>query len=378
MDNQYPFSISEEERARRRAQRIAARRQRQRERRRRLLLRAVPAAALLCVAVGLLAFSTGGHAEDTGSGKAIRPVQVRHETGNMAQAAAVSLMTKAAPAISYAAVATEDTAQVGEELASQYAVVVDLGEGTILAQKNADAVISPASMTKILTVLVAAEEVANHGSLDDTVVIDFDITNYCYLNECSVAGFLKDEAVTVRDLFYGAILPSGADACLGLAKYVAGSQEDFVVLMNEKVEELGLSGTAHFANCIGLYDDANTCTVYDMAMILKAALDNELCRQVLTTKVYEIPASEAHPEGMVLSNWFLRKIEDHVPEGLEVLGAKTGFVDESGSCAASYAQLSGGGEYICVTGNAFSSWRCIKDHVQLYTTYLPGLEPVLE
>ena len=253
-------------------------------------------------------------------------------------------MTKAAPAISYAAVATEDTAQVGEELASQYAVV-DLGEGTILAQKNADAVISPASMTKILTVLVAAEEVANHGSLDDTVVIDFDITNYCYLNECSVAGFLKDEAVTVRDLFYGAILPSGADACLGLAKYVAGSQEDFVVLMNEKVEELGLSDTAHFANCIGLYDDANTCTVYDMAMILKAALDNELCRQVLTTKV---------------------------------LGAKTGFVDESGSCAASYAQLSGGGEYICVTGNAFSSWRCIKDHVQLYTTYLPGLEPVLE
>ena len=271
-----------------------------------------------------------------------------------------------------------DTAQVGEELASQYAVVVDLGEGTILAQKSADAVISPASMTKILTVLVAAEEVADHGSLDDTVVIDFDITNYCYLNECSVAGFLKDEAVTVRDLFYGAILPSGADACLGLAKYVAGSQEDFVVLMNEKVEELGLSGTAHFANCIGLYDDANTCTVYDMAMILKAALDNELCRQVLTTKVYEIPASEAHPEGMVLSNWFLRKIEDHVPEGLEVLGAKTGFVDESGSCAASYAQLSGGGEYICVTGNAFSSWRCIKDHVQLYTTYLPGLEPVLE
>ena len=157
MDNQYPFSISEEERARRRAQRIAARRQRQRERRRRLLLRAVPAAALLCVAVGLLAFSTGGHAEDAGSGKAIRPVQVRNRY-TLAQAAAVSLMTKAAPAISYAAVATEDTAQVGEELASQYAVVVDLGEGTILAQKNADAVISPASMTKILTVLVAAEE----------------------------------------------------------------------------------------------------------------------------------------------------------------------------------------------------------------------------
>ena len=374
MENQYPFTTSEEERAQRRAQRIEARRQRQRERRRRLLLRTVPAAAL-CIAAGLLAFSTGGRAAE-GSGK-VQAVQVRHQSELTAPAAAPALMAKAEPQRAYAAAVTSDTAQIGEELTSQYAIVVDLEAGTVLAQKNAQEVISPASMTKILTVLVAAEAVEARGSLDDTVVIDFDITDYCYVNDCSVAGFLRDEAVTVRDLFYGAILPSGADACLGLAKYVSGSQEAFVELMNQKVEELGLSGTAHFANCIGLYDDANACTVYDMAMILKAALDNELCRQVLTTKVYEIPASEAHPEGMVLSNWFLRKIEDHVPEGLEVLGAKTGFVDESGSCAASYAQ-SGGRGYLCVTGNAFSSWRCIKDHVQLYTTYLPGLTPIVE
>ena len=375
MENQYPFTTSEEERAQRRAQRIEARRQRQRERRRRLLLRTVPAAAALCIAAGLLAFSTGGRAAE-GSGK-VQAVQVRHQSELAAPAAAPALMAKAEPQRAYAAAVTSDTVQIGEELTSQYAIVVDLEAGTVLAQKNAQEVISPASMTKILTVLVAAEAVEARGSLDDTVVIDFDITDYCYVNDCSVAGFLRDEAVTVRDLFYGAILPSGADACLGLAKYVSGSQEAFVELMNQKVEELGLSGTAHFANCIGLYDDANACTVYDMAMILKAALDNELCRQVLTTKVYEIPASEAHPEGMVLSNWFLRKIEDHVPEGLEVLGAKTGFVDESGSCAASYAQ-SGGRGYLCVTGNAFSSWRCIKDHVQLYTTYLPGLTPIVE
>lgn len=375
MENQYPFTTSEEERAQRRAQRIEARRQRQRERRRRLLLRTVPVAAVLCAAAGLLAFSTGGRAAE-GSGK-VQAVQVRHQSELAAPAAAPALMAKAEPQRAYAAAVTSDTVQIGEELTSQYAIVVDLEAGTVLAQKNAQEVISPASMTKILTVLVAAEAVEARGSLDDTVVIDFDITDYCYVNDCSVAGFLRDEAVTVRDLFYGAILPSGADACLGLAKYVSGSQEAFVELMNQKVEELGLSGTAHFANCIGLYDDANACTVYDMAMILKAALDNELCRQVLTTKVYEIPASEAHPEGMVLSNWFLRKIEDHVPEGLEVLGAKTGFVDESGSCAASYAQ-SGGRGYLCVTGNAFSSWRCIKDHVQLYTTYLPGLTPIVE
>ena len=99
--------------------------------------------------------------------------------------------------------------------------------------------------------LVAAEHIEN---LDDTVTITIDITDYCYVNDCSVVGFALDEVVPVRELLYGTILPSGADAALALAKYVAGSQEAFVALMNEKLEELGLSDTAHFTNCVGLYD----------------------------------------------------------------------------------------------------------------------------
>lgn len=366
MDDHYPFTTTEEERAARRAQRIEARRARERARRRRLLLRTVPVLALLLIAGGLLLWNTG-----------------REETAHKAQAADIHhSVVDGAPVLSipaaepesappYSASANADTVQLGEELPSQYAIVIDLESGTILARKNAYAVISPASMTKILTVLTAAEQIED-SQLDDTVVIDFDITNYCYLNNCSVAGFLKDEAVTVRDLFYATILPSGADGALGLAKYVSGSQEAFVELMNQKVEELGLSGTAHFANCVGLYDETNVCTVYDMAMILKAAMDNELCRRVLTTKIYEVPASEAHPDGMILSNWFLRRIEDHMPEGTEILGAKTGFVNESGNCAASCATGADGRTYLCVTGNAYSSWRCIKDHAMLYETYAMG------
>ena len=120
---------------------------------------------------------------------------------------------------------------------------------------------------------------------------------------------------------------------------------------------------------MGIYDENNVCTVYDMAMILQAALDNDLARQALTTKIYEIPANEMHPEGMILSNWFLRRIEDHVSDGMQVIGAKTGYVVEAGNCAASYAETDNGGHFICVTANTTSSWQCIRDHVQLYNTY---------
>lgn len=265
---------------------------------------------------------------------------------------------------------TDSAVTIGDELTSQYAVVIDLTGEEILAQKNAFTVMHPASMTKILTVLVAADALEEQGSLDDTVTIDLEITDYCFVNDCSVAGFLKDEDVTVRELFYGTILPSGAEAALALARYTAGSHEEFVERMNAKVEELGLSETAHFTNCVGLYNERNVCTVYDMAMILRAAMENELCREVLTTKIHTIEANDLHPDGMVLSNWFLRRIEDYVPDGMEVIGAKTGYVSAAGSCAASIARTDEGNLFICVTGNTTSSKQCVQDHVQLYTTYM--------
>lgn len=182
-----------------------------------------------------------------------------------------------------------------------------MGNKTILQQRNAQTVINPASMTKILTVLVAAEQI-DESRLDDKVTITIEDTDYSYSNDCSNAGFELDEQVTVRDLFYGTILPSGAEAAVALAKYVAGSEEAFVALMNQKMEEMGLSQTAHFTNCVGLYDEAHHCSVYDMAMIMEAAMDNPFCREVLSAHTYTTSVTEQHPEGMILSNWFLRRI----------------------------------------------------------------------
>lgn len=268
----------------------------------------------------------------------------------------------------YEARTTADTRQIGGDIISTNGIFIEVDTGRVLAQRDAFSRIHPASMTKILTVLVAAEQI-EEKDLDDTFTITIDITDYSYVNDCSNAGFAKDETVSVRDLFYGTILPSGADAAAGLAIYTAGSLEKFVDLMNKKLEELGLAQTAHFTNCVGIFDENHYCTIYDMAMILEAALDNELCREVLTAHTYTTSSTEQHPEGITISNWFLRRIEDKDTGG-EILYGKTGYVVQSGSCAASYGETSSGKGYLCVTVGANSPWRCIYDHVALYQQYM--------
>lgn len=271
----------------------------------------------------------------------------------------------------YSAEETEDTLQLGDGVVSSYAVLIDVEGCGIIAEKNAYTRMNPASMTKVLTLLVAAERIDN---LEDTFTITQEITDYSFVNGCSNAGFEKNETVTVKDLLYGTILPSGAEAAVGLATYAAGSQEAFVELMNEKLEELGLAKSAHFTNCVGVYDENHYCTVYDMAVIMKAATDDELCREVLSSRTYTTSETEEHPEGMLLSNWFLRRIEDKEVGG-KVAGAKTGYVKESGSCAASYGLDKEGKAYICVTADADNQWRCINDHAELYRKVMMKEQP---
>lgn len=313
-----------------------------------------------------------------------------------------------------------DTANPAEtqQITSKYMVLIDLSDDSIVAKRDSDIVINPASMTKILTVLTATDMIKD---LDDTYVITQEEISYAYAHDCSAVGFLEGETVTVRDLVYGTIVCSGADAAIGLANYCCGSQEAFVEKMNEKVEALELSDTAHFTNVVGIYDENLHCTMEDMAIILSTAIQNDLCRDVLSTRIYtttpdpsllpdkeevkstetdtanDVPAAneaigeagtddgqtlntengetteEEIPESLVLvatkgieiSNWFMRRIEDKQTGG-EVLGAKTGYVSNAGSCAASYYKSASGKEYVCVTGDTYSSWRCIYDHVGIY------------
>ena len=255
-----------------------------------------------------------------------------------------------------------------EDVISSHAILINESTDTIVAAKGAYDRISPASMTKVLTVLVAAEQITEEN-LDDIFTMTLEITDYAYVNDCSSVGFLDGEQVTVRDLFYGTVLPSGGDAAVGLATYIAGSHEAFVDMMNEKLQELGLADTAHFTNCVGLYDENHYCTIYDMAVIMKAAMQNNMCREFLSAHTYTTEPTSEHPEGITISNWFLRRIEDKDCGG-EVLCAKTGYVVQSQNCAVSYGTFAGGTPYICVTAGSTSSWRCIYDHVEIYNRYV--------
>lgn len=276
----------------------------------------------------------------------------------------------------YQAVSTAATAGFSDSIISEYGVVIDVADNKILAQKGAKTRISPASMTKVLTVLTAADALGIGGEdwesnpvLDEKFTITIQITDYSFVNDCSNVGFDVGEEVTVRDLFYGTILPSGADAALGLAMYVAETHEGFVELMNQKLEQLGLADSSHVTNCVGLYDAEHYSTVYDIGVILKMAADNPFCRKVLSAHTYNTAPTEQHPEGLLLSNWFLRRIEDRDTHG-EVICAKTGYVVQSKNCAASLAADGSGREYICVTAGSSSTWKCIADQVELYQTWL--------
>ena len=252
-----------------------------------------------------------------------------------------------------------------EEVISEYAILIDLKNGHVVAERNGFSKMYPASMTKVLTLLVAVEHL---DDMSATFTMTQDIADFVYTNDCSQVGYAVGETMTVKELLYGLIMPSGGDAALALARIVGGSTEGFVEMMNAKVKELGLSDVAHFTNPIGIFDEENYCTPAAMAMIMKAALENQVCREVLGQHIYVTQPTEEHPEGITLSNLFLRRIEDRETGG-EVLGAKTGYVNESGNCAVSYEISNNDNRYICVTGASKGAFRCIADHCDIYTSF---------
>ncbi len=267
----------------------------------------------------------------------------------------------------YSAKETDNTVEIGGDIVSQYGVLINNNTKEIVAKRNANEKIVPASMTKVMTVLVAANNIKPE-QLDEKITMSHEAIDYSYAGGGSTSGFVEDEEVTVRDLFYGTILPSGGDAAAQLAMYVAGDIDSFVKLMNDQAASLGISGTTHFTNPVGFHSSEHYSTPYDIAIIMMAALDNDICKEVVTTKVYNSTATNVNPEGITISNWFLRRIEDKEFGG-EIEGAKTGYVDESGSCAVSSMVAESGTEYICCTAKSSSSWRCIYDHVDIYKNY---------
>lgn len=258
------------------------------------------------------------------------------------------------------------TRSIGSEVNANYAVVFDLDQGTILGEKNSSVSMNPASMTKVMTLLVAVE---NLPDLEKKITITQDIVDYVKARGASNCGFVAGEQVRVKDLLYGVILPSGADAVLALAKEIAGSEAGFVALMNKKAQDLGLSSDCKFQNATGLYHSTHHMNVKDIGEIMAAAMRNSLAREVLSTENYQIPATNKHENGIKLTNLFVQRIKGQDTGGASVTMAKTGFVRQSMFCAVSSGKGANGKNLLVVTGYSSSTWQCIKDHATLYKRF---------
>lgn len=202
----------------------------------------------------------------------------------------------------------------------------DLDE--VLYEKDADEIISVASMTKIMTAIVLLE---NTNKLDTKIVL----TNkyFAGLKELgvSVAGFYQGQKVTYRDLFYGIILPSGADAVQALAIEIFGSNDKLLEKMNEKASELDLKNT-HFANVYGLDHKEHYSTVREISFILKYALKNETFKEMYTTRKYLTSDTN-----LTLYSTLVEPLNTIGKSADYIKGSKTGFTYGAGRCLSSLA-----------------------------------------
>lgn len=261
---------------------------------------------------------------------------------------------------------TDKTVAIPSDNDAKYAIIIDKRDNTIVAQRNIHARTFPASTTKIMTLIVAVENAKN---LDDTFVMTQEIADFVFTSQASAAGFKVGEIITVEDLMYATILPSGADGAIGLAEVIAGSEQEFVKLMNDKVKELGLENT-NFTNVVGLHHKDNYSSVYDMAIILDYALKNPLCKEILSKYQHTTAKTAEHPDGILLSSTLFSNMYGTEPETATILGGKTGFVNESGYCIASYGQANDTeNEYIIVTFSNSARWPAFFGQIDLYKKF---------
>lgn len=268
------------------------------------------------------------------------------------------------PAVVYPT-ATADTASLGESVDADYAVLVDVTTGEIVAQKNPDARVYPASVTKVMTLLVAVE---NATDMNETFEMSYTFLDPLYLDEATMAGFSSGEEVTVTDMLYGCILPSGADATAGLAHLLAGSEEGFATMMNAKAAELGLKNT-HFVNSSGLHNRDHYTTPLDMAVVMMAAMENPTCNRVLSTYQYTTASTPQHPDGLLLTSTMFSRMYGTEPEGATIIAGKTGYTPQAMHTMASYAKGDNGHDYVFVSMYGTDKWQATYDAINVLTAF---------
>ena len=211
-------------------------------------------------------------------------------------------------------------------IAAQAAFVYDADLGFVFYSKNADLELPMASCTKIMTALLAVER----GSLDQMVTIGADAAALAAPGN-SYMGVSAGERLTLRDLLYGLMLPSGNDAAVAIADAIGGNVPRFVAMMNARAEQLGLTHT-HFANPHGLDAPGHFTSARDLAVLAAVAMRNPTLVQITSTKQYNIPQTSTHKAYSLGSGDDLIAGDRSPYPG--AIGVKPGFTGAAGYCQA--------------------------------------------
>lgn len=258
-------------------------------------------------------------------------------------------------------------------LNSTATTLVDSNTGYILHSKNATTKIYPASTTKVLTTIIAIEE------LDLNKAIVVTKTGIAIPWDSSRSYLEVGEVMTVENLLYCTLLSSGNDAANMLGEAVSGNIDDFVDLMNQKALEIGCTNT-HFANAHGYHDNNHYTTAEDMTKIVRYALKNDTFRKICETKTYTVPETNKSNERKLVNTnrLILTKEESRYAFHYEyALGGKTGYTGEAGRCLISWSKK-GDLELICCVFGAPSSGSKDKRYVDAINLYDYGFNEFVE
>lgn len=233
------------------------------------------------------------------------------------------------------------------EVSAKAAVLISADTGEIIYSVNCDEKLPMASTTKIMTTMLCLES----GNLYE----EFEVDGDAIMVEGSSMGLQKGDIVTKYALCCGMLLPSGNDAANATAVKLAGSLEDFAVMMNDKAQELGLSRT-WFVTPSGLEGEGHGASAYDMAILAREALKNDTFREICSSSSMKVEfGNPPYTHWLKNTNKLLTMYDG-------VYGVKTGFTDEAGRCLVSACERDGV-DMICVTLNDRNDWN---DHIAMY------------
>lgn len=222
--------------------------------------------------------------------------------------------------------------------------LMNIDEKEVVYAENMHERLFPASTTKIMTLYLAL----THGNLQDTVTISENAVNIPL--DSSRAGFRLGDELTLEQLLYSLMLPSGNDSAIAVAEHISGSVDAFVELMNEEAVKMGAVNT-HFTSPHGYQDENHYTTAYDLYLIFSKCIENNTFCQIISTAEYDCNVKQ--PNGMLRalhweqSNQLVNGMRQ-APEGISVVGGKTGTTDEAGACLLLLSKDGDGESYVSI------------------------------